>query len=278
MLGLYVALFAWIAFSFMSVVIGFFAYIFGDAGRLKIQPADEPLPEITTRCALLVPTDTRSRVACSRALGSNLEVCCAHEADGAFRCVSNLSDTADPEIWIEEEMRFFELREKDRCPSADVLRTSLQQSLKDERLATSLTRHGGSAWDHEFGDRARCRQSDDRKHDCPAGTCTGTSPSCGPYHSNSANDRQCDYSVCEASAVRQPRLWPPRRLWDESWRHCANELLGRQCDDPGERVRRRRRLPTLRGPPPLGGPIMRHDFVEAALMRRMGWAVHVAPD
>ena len=36
-------------------------------------------------------------------------------------------------------------------------------------------------------------------------------------------------------------------------------------------------LPTLRGSPPFGGPIMSHDFVEAALMRRMGWAVHVAP-
>ena len=47
-LGLYVALFAWIAFSFMSVVIGFFAYIFGDAGRLKIHPK-------MSRCRKLPP-------------------------------------------------------------------------------------------------------------------------------------------------------------------------------------------------------------------------------
>ena len=31
-------------------------------------------------------------------------------------------------------------------------------------------------------------------------------------------------------------------------------------------------LPTLRGRKPFGGHIMSHDFVEAALMRRGGWA------
>jgi membrane glycosyltransferase len=32
-------------------------------------------------------------------------------------------------------------------------------------------------------------------------------------------------------------------------------------------------LPVLPGPPPLGGEIMSHDFVEAALLRRAGWEV-----
>jgi membrane glycosyltransferase len=36
-------------------------------------------------------------------------------------------------------------------------------------------------------------------------------------------------------------------------------------------------LPELRGRKPFGGPIMSHDFVEAALMRRGGWAVHMVP-
>ena len=33
----------------------------------------------------------------------------------------------------------------------------------------------------------------------------------------------------------------------------------------------------MRGPRPIGGHILSHDFVEAALMRRGGWAVHMAP-
>ncbi len=37
-------------------------------------------------------------------------------------------------------------------------------------------------------------------------------------------------------------------------------------------------LPVLRGRPPLGGEIMSHDFVEAALLRRGGWEVWLAHD
>jgi membrane glycosyltransferase len=37
-------------------------------------------------------------------------------------------------------------------------------------------------------------------------------------------------------------------------------------------------LPELPGEPPFGGPILSHDFVEAALMRRAGWSVSIADD
>jgi len=37
-------------------------------------------------------------------------------------------------------------------------------------------------------------------------------------------------------------------------------------------------LPKLPGAPPFGGEIMSHDFVEAALLRRAGWEVWMAPD
>jgi membrane glycosyltransferase len=36
-------------------------------------------------------------------------------------------------------------------------------------------------------------------------------------------------------------------------------------------------LPTLPGPPPFGGHIMSHDFVEAVLLQRAGWGVHMVP-
>ncbi len=36
-------------------------------------------------------------------------------------------------------------------------------------------------------------------------------------------------------------------------------------------------LPRLSGGPPLGGHILSHDFVEAALLRRGGWEVHMVP-
>ena len=37
-------------------------------------------------------------------------------------------------------------------------------------------------------------------------------------------------------------------------------------------------MPDLRGRPPFGGHILSHDFVEAALMRRAGYAVYMLPD
>ena len=37
-------------------------------------------------------------------------------------------------------------------------------------------------------------------------------------------------------------------------------------------------LPELRGRKPFGGHILSHDFVEAALMRRAGWAIYMVPD
>jgi membrane glycosyltransferase len=37
-------------------------------------------------------------------------------------------------------------------------------------------------------------------------------------------------------------------------------------------------LPVLPGEPPLGGEILSHDFVEAALMRRGGWYVYLLPE
>ena len=36
-------------------------------------------------------------------------------------------------------------------------------------------------------------------------------------------------------------------------------------------------LPHLKGRKPFGGHILSHDFIEAALMRRGGWAVHMVP-
>jgi len=54
-LVLYVALFAWIAFSFVTMLVGFILFVFVPFSTLTIHP-EEPLPEIASRCALLVPT------------------------------------------------------------------------------------------------------------------------------------------------------------------------------------------------------------------------------
>src|SRR5215469_4523604 len=54
MLLLFVALFAWIALSFISALVGFCSLLSGGGCRLGVD--SRPLPELTTRTALLMPT------------------------------------------------------------------------------------------------------------------------------------------------------------------------------------------------------------------------------
>jgi membrane glycosyltransferase len=55
------------------------------------------------------------------------------------------------------------------------------------------------------------------------------------------------------------------------------QLLGPQRDHARRRLPRRRRLPVLSGTAPWGGALS-HDFIEAAWIRRAGWAVALDPD
>jgi membrane glycosyltransferase len=53
------------------------------------------------------------------------------------------------------------------------------------------------------------------------------------------------------------------------WGHNAIIRVRAFADDAG--------LPELSGRKPFGGHILSHDFIEAAFMRRAGWAIHMAP-
>ncbi|MCU0800437.1 MAG: glucans biosynthesis glucosyltransferase MdoH [Rhodobacteraceae bacterium] len=93
-----------------------------------------------------------------------------------------------------------------------------------------------------------------------------------------------------------PRLLPGRSLWQrlqEFSAHVYGVTLGRglatwaanEANFVGHNALIRVRafaacagLPKLPGRRPLGGVILSHDFVEAALLRRAGWGVRLLPD
>ena len=96
------------------------------------------------------------------------------------------------------------------------------------------------------------------------------------------------FKLCQRSSMRllclrgfsssPAAFMAPSSGYGMSWWHCAEgNYWGHNAIIRVSAFAGAAGLPTLRGPPPFGGPIMSHDFVEAALMRRMGWAVHVAP-
>lgn len=77
-----------------------------------------------------------------------------------------------------------------------------------------------------------------------------------------------------AASLYSPMLATGQSFWQAGvanyWGHNAILRVQAFTDHCG--------LPELPGRPPLGGEILSHDFVEAALVRRGGWDVYLVPD
>ena len=111
-LVLFVMLFAWIAFSFMSALAGFAVLLFPTSDPLGIDP-DAPLPSIGSRNAMLLPIyneDPYRIMARLRAMFESV----AQSGQGSSFDWFVLSDTTDPSIWIAEEKCFLRLRRGSR--------------------------------------------------------------------------------------------------------------------------------------------------------------------
>ena len=124
-LALFVLLFAWIAFSFMSALAGFVVLLFAGATHSASIPRT-PLPAISSRTAMLLPTyneDPHRIMARLRAIHESV----AETGHGAQFDWFVLSDTTDPAVWIAEEKCFLQLRrtsaERPRCSIATAPRT-----------------------------------------------------------------------------------------------------------------------------------------------------------
>ena len=158
-LALFVILFAWIAFSFASTLGGVLALMTRKTTSLDIDP-DAPLPAVTTRTALLLPTYNEppdrvmSRV--QAVYESMTQTGC-----GSWFDVFILSDTTDPDIFIAEEAAFLALRTRLEAeqhllpPPAEERR---QEGRQHRRVGAPLRRR------LHADDRARRRLADDRRH------------------------------------------------------------------------------------------------------------------
>ena len=148
-------------------------------------------------------------------------------------------------------------------------------SRKAGNIADFVTRWGGAYDAHA---RARRRQPDDRRDDRRA-----SPPRWRPIPTPASSRRlpliiNRNTLFARAAAVRRrastarssPRASPPGSGRDGNyWGHNAIIRTPAFADHCG--------LPDLPGKPPFGGHILSHDFVEAALIRRAGWAVYMLP-
>jgi membrane glycosyltransferase len=269
-LGLFVLLFAWIAFSFMSNLAGFFVLLFRMRDPLGID-AEAPLPSIRSADAMLLPTyneDPYRIMARLQAIWESIE----ETGWGRQFDWFILSDTTDPSIWIAEEKCFLQLR---RDLGARIFyRHRAQNTARKSGNIEDWVKRFGRGYDHMLildadslmtGDTVVRLAAAMERH--PAVALIQTLPVIVNARTLFARLQQF------AGRLYGPSIAAGIAWWHASegnyWGHNAIIRVSAFAQNAG--------LPELPGRKPFGGHILSHDFVEAALMRRAGWDIRMAP-
>lgn len=268
---LFVILFAWIAFSFSSALAGFAVLLFGSRDPLGIDPA-APLPSVASRNAMLLPTyneDPYRIMARLRAMYESVD----QAGSGASFDWFVLSDTTDPAIWIAEEKCFLQLRQDSRAANVYYRHRRDNTAKKSGNIQDWIERFG-AGYDHMIILDADSLMTGDTivrlaaaMEDHPTVALIQTLPIIVNARTLFARLQQF------SGRLYGPLIAAGIAWWHGSegnyWGHNAIIRVRAFAQDAG--------LPQLKGRKPFGGHILSHDFVEAALMRRAGWTIRMAP-
>ncbi|MEH2560673.1 glucans biosynthesis glucosyltransferase MdoH [Bradyrhizobium sp. AZCC 2289] len=271
LLAFFLLLLAWIAFSFMSAVAGCCVLLTRRQSGLPID-SNGPLPDISSRTAMLLPTyneDPHHLMARLRAMYESV----AETGRGACFDWFLLSDTTDPDTWICEELTFIELRRACGAERLYYRHRSDNTARKSGNIAEWVRRFG-AAYDSMIVLDADSLMAGDTivrlvhaMESNPAAALIQTQPVIVNAHSLFSRLQQF------AGRVYGPIIAAGNAWWhgpeSNYWGHNAIIRVRAFAQEAG--------LPELRGRKPFGGHILSHDFVEAALMRRAGWAIYMAP-
>lgn len=266
LLALFVLNFSWIALSFASSVVGFVLLL------RKRQPPALPTA-LTQRTAVVMPIYNEAPSRVFAALQTIYEDVRATGLDAHFDWFF-LSDTTNPDIWIAEERAFIGLRRR-LGPGARVYyrRREKNTSRKAGNIEDFVTRWGG-AYPHmvvldadslmtgpTIVRLAAAMEAD------PDSGIIQTLPLIINRNTLFARVQQFAARIYGPVIAMGLSAWMGRD--GNYWGHNAiirTEAFAHHCG-----------LPDLRGRPPWGGHILSHDFVEAALIRRAGYAVYMMP-
>lgn len=270
-LAVFAPLFAWTAFSFASAAAGLWA-VARRWDPLGIDSRD-PLPVLASRTAILAPVYNEAPGPLCARLEAMWRSLLATGLSAHFD-VFVLSDSTRDEIQHEEHRQLRGLRRRlgsearlyyrHRRPNTD---------RKAGNMADWIRRFGG-AYDFmvvldadslmEGDTLARLAAAMER---LPGVGLIQTTPVVINRHSLFGRIEQF------ASRMYGPLLARGAAWWSGSegnyWGHNAILRVKAMAAHAG--------LPHLPGRKPFGGDILSHDFVEAALLRRAGWAVRMAP-
>ena len=271
LLAFFLVLLAWVAFSFMSALVGFFVLLTRRQGGLAVD-RDGPLPSPSSRTAMLLPTyneDPHHLMARLRAMYESV----AATGHGAQFDWFLLSDTTDPDLWICEEVTFIALHRACGAHRLYYRHRSDNTARKSGNIAEWVRRFG-AAYDHMIVLDADSLMAGDTivrlvhaMESNPAAGLIQTQPVI--VNARSLFSRLQQF----AGRAYGPIIAAGNAWWhgpeSNYWGHNAIIRVRAFAEAAG--------LPQLRGRKPFGGHILSHDFVEAALMRRAGWAIYMAP-
>jgi membrane glycosyltransferase len=271
-LVLFVLLFAWIAFSFTSAIAGFLVLLFRRKDELGID-ASTALPAIESRTAMLLPTyneDPYRVLARLRAISESVEETgCACQFDWFV-----LSDTTDPAIWIAEEKCFLRLRHE-AGPAARIFYRHRPEN---------TARKSGNIedWVKRFGSDYECMLILDADSLMTGDTIVRLVAAM-EQHRHVALIQTLPIVVNARTSFARwqqfaGRLYGPLIAAGIAWWHGSEgNYWGHNAIIRVRAFARYAALPELKGRKPFGGHILSHDFIEAAFMRRGGWAIHMVP-
>ena len=271
-LALFVLLFAWIAFSFMSALAGFFVLLTRKKDELGIDPK-APLPVIHSRTAMLLPTYNEDPHRVLARLRATYELVEETGHGGRFDWFV-LSDTTDPATWIAEEKCFLKLRQDVGGAAAIFYR---------HRPENTARKSGNiEDWVRRFGANYECMLILDADS-LMTGDSVVRLVAAMEAHPKAALIQTLPVIVNAKSLFARwqqfaGRLYGPILAAGIAWWHGSEgNYWGHNAIIRVRAFAQYAGLPELRGRKPFGGHIMSHDFIEAALMRRGGWAIHMAP-
>jgi membrane glycosyltransferase len=265
---LFVLNFSWIALAFTAAIAGFVYLLFHRRRSL-------PLPsELTARTAVLMPIYNEAPSRVFAAMQSIIESVEETGLGLAFEYFF-VSDTTDPNVWIAEERAFLAIRRR-LGPNIAIWYRHRPRNTnrKAGNIADWVTRWGGS-YEHMLvldadslmTGNAIVQLAAAMERDPDAGIIQ-TLPLIINRNTLFARIQQF------AARIYGPVIAEGLSLWmghdGNYWGHNAiirTKAFAAHCG-----------MPDLSGKPPFGGHILSHDFVEAALIRRAGYAVYMLND
>lgn len=267
LLLLFVANFSWIALAFTSGIVGFVSLLRNPKPGLAM-PAT-----LARKTAVIMPIYNEAP---SRVFGAVAAMIEEVRRTGLVRHFDFffLSDTTDVDVWIAEERAFLTLR----AEVPDDVRLYYRHRLKNTarkagNIADFVSRWGGS-YEHMLVLDADSLMTGESivglaaamEADADAGIIQ-TLPLIINRNTLFARLQQFAARIYGPVIAEGLRLWMGRD--GNYWGHNAIIRTKAFADHCG--------MPELKGSPPFGGHILSHDFVEAALIRRAGYAVYMVP-